>query len=113
MMNFNGKRIVEYFSLLTGIQIKETLKILSKSKVFLEVVHGNPAYNYEGYISNLFDIKDELKERPDCPKEIDKISEMSVVLLNELKIKNAREHSLRSRIKDFFILQRFSKQLGC
>ena len=73
-MNFNTKEMIKLYSLCTGNSNKQDIiNILSKSQIYEIVKAGdNEAFNYEGFVCNLMDIVDDIKNQPVYPKEIDK-----------------------------------------
>lgn len=77
--DFNTKKLWELYSIITGNTDTDDIdRKLSRSYIYSEVRNGNEAYGYEGFISNLRDIADELKKLPDCPAEIKEIDQKSI-----------------------------------
>lgn len=75
-MNYNTKEMIKLYSLCTGNEDKhDIINKLAKSWIYEEVRSGsNEAFAYEGFISNLLDIVDDLKTQSNYPKEIEMIT---------------------------------------
>ena len=75
-MNYDTKEMIKLYSSCTGNTDKrDIINILSRSSIYAEVAKGdNEAFLYEGFISNLLDIVDDLKEQGDYPEEIENIT---------------------------------------
>lgn len=92
-MNKTIENIIKAYSSITNNQSKANiLRILSKSEIFNEIAKNNPSYLYEGYPANLLEIVEELKQQANCPTEIYKITEESIVQYNKAQRALASSH---------------------
>ena len=83
-MNKNMENIIRAYSAITNNHDKANIiSTLSASEIFNEIANNNPTYLYEGYPSNLLEIVEELKANADCPAEIHKITEESIMQYNK------------------------------
>jgi len=90
-MNYNTREMIKLYSLCTGNTNRhEIIKILSMSPIFSEVKKGsNDCLNYEGYISNLLDIVDDLRGMAEYPSEIDLVRPDVIAAINRTEQKDA------------------------
>lgn len=90
-MNYDTKEMIKLYSSCTGNTNKnDIINILSKSRIYAEVSKGdNEAFLYEGFISNLLDIVDDLKKQGDYPKEIESITPESIALVMRVRKEEA------------------------
>lgn len=80
------KQIIELYSLLTGVtNEKQIYEALNQSDTFLQVLDGNEAYLYEGYIANLLEIAQDLKEKDIFLDEISRITPENIRMINRAK----------------------------
>lgn len=77
------ERIIQLFSILSGIDDTEQIKrILLDSEVYNEVVNGNEVYLYEGSVSNIIDIAEEFREKGIYLDEIKNITTDNIKIVN-------------------------------
>ena len=77
------ERIIQLFSILSGIDDTEQIKrILLDSEVYNEVVNGNEVYLYEGSVSNIIDIAEEIREKGIYLDEIKNITTDNIKIVN-------------------------------
>ena len=77
------ERIIQLFSILSGIDDTEQIKrILLDSEVYNEVVNGNELYLYEGSVSNIIDIAEEFREKGIYLDEIKNITTDNIKIVN-------------------------------
>ena len=77
------ERIIQLFSILSGIDDTEQIKrILLDSEVYNEVVNGNEVYLYEGSVSNIIDIAEEFREKGIYLDEIKNITTHNIKIVN-------------------------------
>jgi hypothetical protein len=83
-MNYNTRELIKLYSKCTGnTNRQEIMKILGASPIFEEVKKGtNDCLNYEGYISNLLDIVDDIKSQGNYPPEIDCVCPDTIAAIN-------------------------------
>lgn len=79
-------QIVELYALLTGVESrKEIYEALTQTDTFHAVLDKNEAYLYEGYIANILEIADELKEKGIFLDEVKRITPENIQMINRAK----------------------------
>lgn len=87
--------IIAMVMFITHLPRRCVVTLLRSTKTYQYIVEGEESTLYDGYSANLFNMAEEVKKRPDMPRELELITDESIMYCNNWmrinKIQNAKQ----------------------